>query len=143
MNKLLEIENEYFLFRLPTSYFIRFEPHPGSENKPHKHLQEQHLSLAKPNYDYRFNVLLDQSFPILDLRTPSNSIVIQESYSSNAINLLFTKGEDAFTHDLMIYFQTTALGKTAIYCKEDPIKQEVAIMMQRTHMPIFKPHLSD
>lgn len=36
MLKLLEIENEYFLFRLPTSYFARFNPAaPPYPGPPH------------------------------------------------------------------------------------------------------------
>ncbi len=118
MLKLLEIENEYYLFRLPTSYFTRFEQSKEiPKNEPS--YQAHHLTMKKPEYKYKFNVLIEQSSPILNVTTPIQANICQESLSANSANLTFDDtingAEEAFLHDVMIYFQTTALGKTVVY----------------------------
>lgn len=105
MIKLLEIEDEYFLFRLPTSYFSRFDLSQES----------RHITLRKPTFNYKFNVLLEQNDPILDLRTPIHCNMKQESRSPKEVNLSFESVSETFTHDILIYFQTTALGRTDVY----------------------------
>lgn len=48
---------------------------------------------------------------------------------------------EVFTHDIKVYYQTTALGRTDVYC-QDKSPGMIALMMQRSHLPIFKPHMT-
>ena len=52
MIKLLEIEDEFYMFRLPTSYFTRFDKVPYTKNG----VETLKLQLRKPTFTYRFNV---------------------------------------------------------------------------------------
>jgi hypothetical protein len=52
MIKLLEIEDEFYMFRLPTSYFTRFDKVPHSK----KGVETLKLQLRKPTFTYQFNV---------------------------------------------------------------------------------------
>ena len=42
---------------------------------------------------------------------------------------------------MKVFFQTMTLGRTDVYC-QDRHPGLLALMMQRSHLPIFKPHLS-
>jgi len=52
MIKLLEIEDEFYMFRLPTSYFTRFDKVPHSK----KGVETLKLQLRKPTFTYQFTV---------------------------------------------------------------------------------------
>jgi hypothetical protein len=52
MIKLLEIEDEFYMFRLPTSYFTRFDKVPHSK----KGVETLKMQLRKPTFTYQFNV---------------------------------------------------------------------------------------
>ena len=124
------------MVRLPTSYFTRFDVNPEFKEG----IAYSHYKLRKPTFSYKFNVLLEQSDPILDLRTPSHCQLHQETFSSNSINLSFESLSDVFTHDVLIFFQTPALGRTDVYTQSKH-PGLLALMLQRSHLPIFKPHL--
>lgn len=56
--KTLEVEDEYCLFRLPTSYFQRFEKQEGPV--PNQlGFQGQHLALKNPEFAYSFRIQLE------------------------------------------------------------------------------------
>jgi hypothetical protein len=52
MIKLLEIEDEFYMFRLPTSYFTRFDKVPHTK----KGVETLKLQLRKPTFTYQFTV---------------------------------------------------------------------------------------
>jgi len=52
MIKLLEIEDEFYMFRLPTSYFTRFDKVPYNKNG----VETLKLQLRNPTFTYRINV---------------------------------------------------------------------------------------
>jgi hypothetical protein len=52
MIKLLEIEDEFYMFRLPTSYFTRFDKVPHSK----KGVETLKLQLRRPTFTYQFTV---------------------------------------------------------------------------------------
>jgi hypothetical protein len=52
MIKLLEIEDEFYMFRLPTSYFTRFDKVPYSK----KGVETLKLQLRRPTFTYQFTV---------------------------------------------------------------------------------------
>ena len=54
MIKLLEIEDEYYMFRLPTSYFARLEVEPFTKDG----VEYLKYHLRKPAFAYKYNVFL-------------------------------------------------------------------------------------
>ena len=72
----------------------------------------------------------------MDLKTPVQTHIKSEVLSANAVNLSFESGalaEEAFVHDVIVYFQTTDLGKTVVYYqegeKEGAHADQVAVML--------------
>lgn len=52
MIKLLELEDEFYMFRIPTSYFTRFDKVPYTKDGA----ETLKLQFRKPTFTYRFNV---------------------------------------------------------------------------------------
>jgi hypothetical protein len=100
MIKIIEIEDEYYMFHLPTSYFTRFDEEPYFKHN----VEYKRYHLRKPTFKYKFNVYIHQSEPILDIRTPTHCSVSQETLASNAINLSFESVTEVFTHDIKVFF---------------------------------------